>query len=440
MQAAPYKNPGDVLQGRYEIVEFLGKGSFAEVYKGLDQRLGRDVAIKLMRLSLLDAAGFSDESQRLELMYRFHREAQVVAKLRAQNTVTLFDFGEDQQGDLFMVLEHVDGHTLRDEVVKNGPMSPDRVVTVLRQSLQSLHEAHAHDLLHRDIKPENIMIFDYLDAIDQVRVVDFGIAKALQEKASRNTAAGILVGTPRYVPPERILDNRLYPASDIYSLGSVAYFLLTGEEIYKDVQGTMAILREQTLPGSVVLPEVAWIPNQLAEIVNTMLAKPLGARYPSALDVLIALETYSFAQRVSEHNITDDIPVLDPGLIEPIGISGSFRALPRALVEQARQNLDADEAPTHVHAPHLPVVDVEPLTPGNPAALDLSGFGATGVPRLEVPSPQVMINPPTPTPVPAMDFGAEPVLAAEPIAELDDEEEDDYAQTQVVDVDPNMFE
>lgn len=337
------RQPGDIVHGRYEIRELLGTGSFAEVYRGVDITLEREVAIKLMRLAGMQAPLMGQDEMRRNMMERFLREARVVAKMRSPFSVTLFDFGADEQGNLFMVLEHVPGHTLREEVSSRGPMAPARVTRILQQALSALHEAHAYELLHRDIKPENVMIFEHLGAPDQVRLLDFGIAKALQSGESALTAAGVLVGTPRYVPPERVTGTTLGPASDIYSLGSVAYYLLTGREIYPNIRGAMQILQAQSEPSPIRVPSSPGLPDGLRAVVNQMLEKDLQKRFGSALEALEALERYlTNSSRSSGPSLSYErgrVQTLDPSLLEPIR---------REDLAPAIQQQYEDDSPTEV--------------------------------------------------------------------------------------------
>jgi serine/threonine protein kinase len=281
--------PGAVVGARYRVEKVVGRGAFAQVYRGLDVALDRLVAIKLLNPSkLLEQQGGGGEAMRAELVERFYREARTVAKLRDEHAVTLFDFGATPTGGLYMVLEFVDGRTLRDVVDEEGPLSAARVVAILRQSLSCLREAHSYGMLHRDIKPENIMLFKFLEDEERVRLVDFGIAKALEtDEGSDLTAAGVLIGTPKYVAPERIHKQELGPASDIYSLGVVAYELLVGRDPFHGLKG-IDVLRAQLSPESLKLPPdvLAKVPEPLANIVHTMLEKELSKRYRDAQQVL----------------------------------------------------------------------------------------------------------------------------------------------------------
>lgn len=297
---AALRNAGDVVAQRYRIEHVLGRGNFAEVHKGVDLALDRPVAIKLMSPRMQHKVGTDAQSVQRELIERFNREAKSVAKLRSVHTVGLYDFGSTRDGILFMIQEFVDGGTLRQLVHRDGQLSYRRVSHIIVQSLKSLREAHSTGLLHRDIKPENIMIFDAIGERDQVRVVDFGIAKAAEEEGADLTATGMLVGTPRYVAPERVQQTEIKPSSDIYSLGGCAYFMMTGHELFEGLD-TMDILRAQISPEPIRLPDHVPIPRELRLIFEKMLHKDFNQRYNDAQQIIEELEDFLFVDRV-EHD------------------------------------------------------------------------------------------------------------------------------------------
>ena len=199
------------------------------------------------------------------------------------------------------------------------------------------------------------MLFDYFEERDQVRIVDFGIAKTLQERASDLTNAGILVGTPRYMPPERVTQQPMGPASDIYSLGCVAYFLLTGEEVYKEIGPVIEILRASSSPEPIQLPD--HIPYKLRRIIEKMLAKDVNHRYQSCREIIAELDDFSFTQEYQIRKETGVLPVLDPSFIQPLeddddefveGVApGAYhREVPR--VDLGAQDEEDDFSPTQV--------------------------------------------------------------------------------------------
>ena len=204
--------PGDLLQGRYRIIQPLGSGGFADVFLGEDEGSGRRVAIKMVR----------DSHQ----TRRFQRELTVVAGLRSAHTVRLFDHGHSDSGHQFLVFEYVPGVDLTD-LLQRGPQPPAVVEHIARQLLDALAEAHASGILHRDIKPQNVRVFDYAGDPHQVKLLDFGIAQRA-DADERLTATGEILGTFRYMSPEQLRSQRVTPASDLYSLGLVLLELLQG--------------------------------------------------------------------------------------------------------------------------------------------------------------------------------------------------------------------
>jgi hypothetical protein len=215
--------------GSYRLEERLGQGGMGEVWRARHRMLARPAAIKVIQSAGNGQA--TDEARR-----RFEREAQVTAGLRSPHTVTLFDFGVSADGAFYYVMELLDGIDLQTLVSRFGPLPAERVVHVLRQVCHSLSEAHAQGVVHRDIKPANILLCRYGEEHDFVKVVDFGLVKALNdlvEPAPGLTRENMVPGTPGYIAPEQALglpavDHRI----DIYAVGCVAYWLLTGQLVF----------------------------------------------------------------------------------------------------------------------------------------------------------------------------------------------------------------
>ncbi len=305
----PTRQPGEIIGKRYKLGESLGRGAFAEVFVATDLVLERQVAVKMLSPQFRAQPNVSMEQVRRDTVTRFYKEARLIARLRDHNNVTMYDFGNTEDGALYMAMEFVNGRSLRQLIDQDAPLDPERVATILIQTLRGLREAHTYGLLHRDIKPENILVFDQLGDRDQVRVLDFGIAKTLEDEASELTAAGVLVGTPRYVAPERITTRELRPASDIYSLGVVAYELLCGEEAYPGMNA-MSLIRAQASPESLRLPAHCSAPLKLRQIVEKTLEKDLTRRYTSAQQVINDLEQFQheqIAQRVGSGALAPDM-------------------------------------------------------------------------------------------------------------------------------------
>jgi eukaryotic-like serine/threonine-protein kinase len=220
--------------GSYRLEEPLGKGGMGEVFRATHQMLARPAAVKLIRSEII---GSSTPAAARVIVERFRREAEAAASLRSPHTISLYDFGVSQDGTFFLVMELLDGLDLETLVERFGPVPPDRVVHLLRQACDSLAEAHARGLVHRDIKPSNIFTCRMGLEVDFVKVLDFGLVKAMGEgerEATLLTAPDSTTGTPAYIAPEmvrgdRIPDHRI----DIYTLGCVAYWLLTGRLVFQ---------------------------------------------------------------------------------------------------------------------------------------------------------------------------------------------------------------
>jgi serine/threonine protein kinase len=220
--------------GSYRLEEPLGKGGMGEVFRATHQMLARPAAVKLIRSEII---GSSTPSAARVIVERFRREAEAAASLRSPHTISLYDFGVAQDGTFFLVMELLDGLDLETLVERFGPVPPERAVHLLRQVCDSLAEAHARRLVHRDIKPSNIFTCRMGLDVDFVKVLDFGLVKGIGDggrEATLLTAPDATTGTPAYIAPEvvrgdRVPDHRV----DIYTLGCVGYWLLTGRLVFQ---------------------------------------------------------------------------------------------------------------------------------------------------------------------------------------------------------------
>src|SRR4051812_33000012 len=277
--------------GSYQLGELLGRGGMGEVYKAKHRMLARPAAIKLIRAETLGAA--DHETASLAIM-RFRREAEAAANLRSEHTVELYDFGVTADDTLYLVMEFLDGMDLETLVRQQGPLSPGRVSYIVRQVCDSLDEAHSYGMVHRDIKPANIHLGRVGRKHDFVKVMDFGLVKAISDAAPEETLATIpgqmAVGTPAYMSPEMALGETVDARTDIYALGCVAYFLLTGELVFGGEKAVNLIakhLQAEPVPPSERTTQA--IPPSLERLIMKCLAKDPNSRPQSAAELSDAL-------------------------------------------------------------------------------------------------------------------------------------------------------
>jgi serine/threonine-protein kinase len=276
--------------GSYQLGELLGRGGMGEVYRATHRMLARPAAIKLIRPEMLGAAD-SDASQLA--VTRFRREAQSAANLRSPHTVELYDFGVTDDQTLYFVMELLDGMDLESLVRQTGVVPAARVIYILRQVCESLEEAHGLGLVHRDIKPANIHLGRLGLRHDFVKVLDFGLVKSVTSESSEPslaTAAGLTPGTPAYMAPELALGERFDGRADLYAVGCVAYYLLTGKLVFEAANGMQMIakhMRESPAPPSrrTELP----VPAALERLVLACLAKAPEDRPRSAAELSMSL-------------------------------------------------------------------------------------------------------------------------------------------------------
>jgi serine/threonine-protein kinase len=276
--------------GRYQLGELLGRGGMGEVYKASHRMLARPAAIKLIRPEML---GGHDPAVASRAIARFRREAEAAAHLRSSHTVILYDFGVTGNQTLYLVMELLDGMDLEPLVRQHGPLPAARVVHILRQVCDSLEEAHARGLVHRDIKPPNIHLGRVGCRQDFVKVLDFGLVKtaAFDPPPSLATLDGVIMGTPAYMAPEMALGDAVDARADLYALGCVAYYLLTGEQPFAG--DTSLKVNSQHLQAAPVPPSERTalpIPAALERLVLACLAKAPGDRPQTARQVAASLE------------------------------------------------------------------------------------------------------------------------------------------------------
>ena len=273
---------GDTLRGQYVLKGTLGQGGFAIVFRANNLNLNEDVAIKVLLPHVMSNASLAP---------RFQREVALAKGLRHPNTIRILDYGETDNGLPYYVMEYVRGATLNSVLHRKGPISPERARHVSVQILKSLAEAHSQGIVHRDLKPENALICEIFGETDFVKVLDFGIAKALgNDDMSTMTQTDVLMGTPNYMSPEQSLGSKNVDArSDIYTMGLILAECLTGRPVVGG-DTILRILATHAGPDPLSLEPPA-ADGPLNPIIAKACAKKPDDRYPSATAMIDALES-----------------------------------------------------------------------------------------------------------------------------------------------------
>ncbi|MEO8844249.1 MAG: serine/threonine-protein kinase [Kofleriaceae bacterium] len=275
-----------VQLGRYKLERLIGKGGLGEVYLAHHVMLRRPTAIKVLRP---DRVGADD-------IARFVREVQATSQLTHPNTVAVFDYGPTIDGDSFYyAMEYLGGGLdLEQLVLRDGPLPAQRIVAIIMQACGALQEAHEHGIVHRDITPTNIMLCERGGMPDVVKVLDFGLAQLFTAEIGESQQ--IVHGTPHYMAPETISDGKAGPAADLYALGCVAYFLLTGKTVFDGKTALDVCMKHVTdAPPRPSTMTVTPVPPELEAVIMTCLAKRPADRYASATELAGALTALAFA-------------------------------------------------------------------------------------------------------------------------------------------------
>ncbi len=265
--------------GQYKLDRLIGEGGIGSVYRANHALLRRPTAIKLLK----------PDRNRPEDLDRFEREVQHMSQLTHPNTVAVYDYGRSFDGVFYYAMEYLPGIDLQDLVTKYGPQPAGRVVHVLAQVCGALQEAHDAGLIHRDIKPANIILCERGGAPDVAKVVDFGLVKEITHEAGASTQ--VVLGTPAYLPPEAVTDPaNIGPAFDLYALGCVGFYLLTGQRVFQGKTEVDLCLQHVTqAPRRPSTLTTTPIPTELEDVILRCLEKTPGARYSSATALAEAL-------------------------------------------------------------------------------------------------------------------------------------------------------
>jgi serine/threonine-protein kinase len=358
---------GRVVAGRYRVVAKLGAGGMGTVFRAEQVAVKRPIALKV-----LDPAMTANP----ELVRRFQAEAEVVARLSHPNTVTLFDFGQDDAGLLYIAMELVPGKSLRDVIAREAPLGPYRAVDVAEQIASSLADAHSHGIVHRDLKPDNVILSERAGRRDFARVLDFGIAKLFDDgahtPAPAMTRAGQILGTPQYMSPEQVTGRTVDGRTDIYALGVMLYEMLTGRPPFTG-DSLIALLSAHLHDPPPPLPPQLGVPMPLERLLFACLAKEAAQRPPDMVTVATTL--------------ADLRTLLDPGPRRKSSAIGAMPPLPTPLP-------GAQMTP-----PPMPMPVSTPGPSSQPAFTPppLPMPGAQRVPTpMPVASPQWAVNTPAP--------------------------------------------
>jgi serine/threonine-protein kinase len=271
---------GSTVAGKYRIEATLGTGGMGAVYRATRPVIGDEVAVKILHSEQSDPKAAE----------RFRREAQAAARLKHPNAVTIYDFGVTDDGLQYLVMELVEGESLRRIIKQQGPLIPSASAEIIDQVCAALDEAHRHNIIHRDIKPDNIIVS--VSAVGlRVKVLDFGIAKLRDDTASNLTQTGSILGTPHYMSPEQCLGEELDTRSDIYSVGIVLYEMLTGLVPFNSPTSAAVVVQQVTQPPPSLRALNASLSPAVEIVVLHALEKQRGARPQTASELAREFKT-----------------------------------------------------------------------------------------------------------------------------------------------------
>jgi serine/threonine protein kinase len=398
MQDAEAPKPGLILGGRYQLTDEIGRGGFGMVYRAHQLNMEREVAVKILPPRFLAIP---------DVVERFKREAQLASRLRHPNTITVHDYGQ-QDNYLYIVMELLRGEDLADVLKRERKLDPARAVHVAKQVLRSLAEAHEQGIVHRDLKPENIFLTKLSGENDFVKVLDFGIAKVAQPGGSRDpnmrqlTVTGSTVGTPVYMSPEQAAGEDVDQLTDLYALGVIIYEMVAGVPPFHD-ENPVKVMRSHLFEQVPPLKSPSLQGTPLEAVIMRVLEKDRHARFANAQAFLDALD-----------NKRPAVVGLPPSLMHPpspakrgtLPMHGSDLS---AAVAASSKPADEDEPPTLE-------LDREALasTSSETSTNETSAFGAQRreAPHTDTPPSSPRLRPPpgftaaSSTPADAISFNA----------------------------------
>lgn len=389
MNEPPHPNGGDILDDRYRLEKVIGRGGMGQVYVAEQLNLGRRVAIKVLPTDM------EDRTEEYEV--RFRREALAASRLQHPNIVQIVDYGRDPRYGLYLAMEFLDGVGFGDIIYRQQPLGFQRIADLLIQTLSALEAAHASQILHRDIKPANIMACNIPGRPDFVKVLDFGIARALGAGFDnmKLTRAGTVCGTPTYMAPEQAMGKPLDGRADLYSVGTIFFEMLTGRLPFDEPNPMDYLVRKvnENPPPATVAASGSPIPPELSAICARSIARSREGRYPDVASFRMALENWLRPRPTAGASM--------PPHPNPWG-SASTAPTPKAGNQQVTpSNVDQ---PTVGGAMHLP--DTGETTAGGLAAQaptvgeKMAGGTWDELIQQDVAAPELDANAPTPVAVP----------------------------------------
>ncbi len=343
---------GTIFEGRYRIEQRIGRGGMGAVYKATQLAVGRPVALKVLNTDLND---------NLREVARFQQEARAMSGFHHPNIVGLIDFGQSEDGRLFLVMEYLEGEPLSALMKREAPLDPKRIVQLAVQICEALGEAHDQGIVHRDLKPENLFVVQIGRKRDVIKVLDFGIAKVSGSAAAELnlTKTGAIIGSPRYMAPEQARGTAITPQTDLYALGAILYEMLTGRSVFEGKSPTdyvVAHVMEMPKPPSI---DGQVLTGPLADVVMWCLAKKPEERPAGAEALLRALNACADAPLAGGEGEVHSATL-------PMTLDQAHELVVEAKVRSSRFDLPAIAAPTTAAA----ASPVEPAAAPGPDPVD----------------------------------------------------------------------
>ncbi len=331
---------GQIVGDRYHVLRKLGEGGMGQVYLVEHVKMQRKSALKVMNPGMVKDA---------DAISRFNREAANASRINHPNVASVYDFGETPDGLIFLAMEFVDGPALTKVIEEQGALAPARAADIIRQAADALAVAHDMGIVHRDLKPDNIMIARTRDGADLVKVVDFGIAKAQDSGAQKVTKTGMVVGTPEYMSPEQLAGDKLDGRSDIYSLGLVAFNMLTGTLPFPSdsMQETMIMrLTDKPKPLGAMKADVHW-PADVQAVMDKVLERDASIRYQNATDFGRALVTAVDRMPATANGAAGTMVIGAAATPARVSSNAPTAAMPATRVASASEKVASVGAPSH---------------------------------------------------------------------------------------------